>query len=340
MKQINLSSILKKKEARIKGFFKISSLVFIGLITIVLHKENVNGQSRVKLDEVIRTQLKKEGKASQFIKTSQGIMHVRVNGPDSGSVVLLVHGAVVGGYAFENWKKPLVDAGYKIIIPDLLGYGYSDRPKNNYTKEFYVQQLKELLDTLRIIKKVNVIGASQGGGFVLAFASAFPKRIKTVGLIAPNGGGDVRIVNKFLRAPIIGDFIFKNFGAKTMYNMISKSYKGNPAREGMLNWMKEQGKYKGYGEGVLNSIRHTLANRAITWQPEAMDIIGKYQIPAFAAWGNKDETVPYEHSAIFKNHIPQLQLFTLDGKDHAIAFGQAETILSAYIPFLNQSNFK
>lgn len=321
-----------------KRLFKWSAMVLASITIIAFIVDKAYSQSRTTLNQTIRAQLIREGKAKQFIKTTQGTMHVRVLGAKDGPVILLVHGGVVGGYAFENWQKPLIEAGYRIIIPDLLGYGYSDRPKVKYTKAFYIQQLKEVLDSLKIIDHINIIGASQGGGITLAFASNYPDRIKTVGLIAPNGGGDIQVVNRFLRTPVIGDFIFKNFGAKVMYNMISKSYEGNPAREGMLNWMKEQGKYKGYGEGVLNSVRNTLVNKSISWQTDAMDVIAKAKIPTFAAWGDKDKTVPYIQSEVFKSHIPQFQLFTVTGKDHAIAFGQADAILSQYIPFLNKNN--
>ena len=218
--------------------------------------------SRQPLTDATREELLQKGKADKFVATPLGAIQVRDSGPVDRPVVLLVHGRIVGGYAFENWRQPLRDAGYRVIVPDLLGYGYSDRPDIPYTKEFYVAQLNDLLNGLRIAHPINVIGASQGGGIVAAFAAAYPDRIKSVGLMAPNGGGGVHVVSKVLELPVIGDWVFRVFGPMVMQNMMARAYENNPARDGMLAWMKERSRYRGYGEGVIDSIRNTLSNNA------------------------------------------------------------------------------
>jgi hypothetical protein len=83
---------------------------------------------REPLDEAARTELLRSGKADQFVRISAGVMHVRVRGSADGQVVLLVHGASVGGYAYTKWIAPLAYAGYRVIVPDRFGYGYSERP--------------------------------------------------------------------------------------------------------------------------------------------------------------------------------------------------------------------
>ncbi len=294
--------------------------------------------SRQSLNDATRKELLQEGKASAFVATSLGVMHVRDSGPVDGPVVLLVHGGVVGGYAFENWRQPLTDAGYRVIVPDLLGYGYSDRPNVTYTKEFYVTQLNDLLNGLRIALPVNIIGASQGGGIVAAFAAAHPDHVKSVGLMAPNGGGDVHVVSKALELPVIGDWVFRVFGPIVMQNMMARAYENNPARDGMLAWMKEQSRYRGYGEGVLNSIRNTLSNNALTWQPNAFEAIGRSGAPVLAVWGTNDTTVPFSQSEELRSRIPQLKLVPLEGQGHAITFGLAKTVLNSVIPFLDEAN--
>lgn len=119
-----------------------------GLILVaVAFAYPVSNWVRVPMDDAARDALLHEGKAKQFVRTSLGTMHVRVSGPEHGPVVLLVHGGIVGGYVFEKWQKPLADAGYRVVVPDLLGQGYSDHPDVPYTKEFYVTQLMFLLES-------------------------------------------------------------------------------------------------------------------------------------------------------------------------------------------------
>src|SRR5262245_11422063 len=107
---------------------------------------------REPLDDAARAGLLRDGKAQRFVKLPLGTMHVREFGPADAPVVLLVHGGAVGGFGYAHWQQPLADAGYRVIVPDLLGYGFSDRPDMPYTHAFYIDQLTQLLDALAITK--------------------------------------------------------------------------------------------------------------------------------------------------------------------------------------------
>jgi pimeloyl-ACP methyl ester carboxylesterase len=286
--------------------------------------------TRPSLDESARAELIREGRAKQFVPTSQGVMHVRVSGPADGPIVLLVHGGAVGGQGFANWQKPLADAGYRVIVPDLLGYGYSERPDVPYTREFYTTQLSELLSGLNVTKRVNVIGASLGGTIATAFAAENPAKVASLALMAPAGGGRSKIVAGPLDWPVVGDWIFRVMGPSQVETMITDSYENTPARDEMTAWMKDQGRYSGFGEGIVNTIR----NYDSTWQPDTNQAVGRTTIPVLAVWGTDDKVNPYPQCDQLRQWIPQLQVFTLDGSGHAITYGQADTVLARVIPFL------
>jgi pimeloyl-ACP methyl ester carboxylesterase len=289
--------------------------------------------TRPALDEEARTELLRDGRAKQFVRTSQGVMHVRVSGPESGPVVLLVHGGAVGGQGFQNWQKPLTDAGYRVVLPDLLGYGYSERPDLAYTKEFYTKQLRELLDGLGMTQPVNVIGASLGGTISTAFAAENPGRVSSLTLMAPSGGGRTDIVSSPLDWPLVGDWIFRVAGPSQVEGMIADSYANTPARDEMIAWMQDQGRYSGFGEGIINTIR----NYDSTWQPDPNQAVGRTAIPVLAVWGTDDKVNPYPQSVQLRQWIPQLRVFTLEGQGHAITYGQADTVLAKVIPFLAET---
>lgn len=295
---------------------------------------------RRPMSDAARAELLRDGKAKQFIRTSLGTMHVRVSGPEDGPVVLLIHGGIVGGYVFEKWQQPLADAGYRVIVPDLLGQGYSDHPSVPYTKEFYVAQLNELLDGLEITERVNLIGASLGGGIAIAFAGAQPDRIISINLIAPEGGGtDGERVNNLLVLPVIGDWVFRVVGPSVLQRMMADANNDNlSAQRGMVAWMREQTRYRGYGEGVLNSIRNTLVNHGLSWQPDALEAIGRTGVPVITVWGTKDIIVPFAHSKELQSRIPQLQLVPLEDQGHAINFGREANLISFILPFLEKAN--
>lgn len=315
--------------------------LIVGLIlAAVASAYPVSNWVRVPMDKAARNALLREGKAKQFVRTSLGTLHVRVSGPEHGPVVLLVHGGIVGGYVFEKWRKPLADAGYRVVVPDLLGQGYSDRPDVPYTKEFYVAQLNEMLDELKITGRVNVVGASLGGGISIAFAGAYPDRITSVSLIAPEGGGiDGDRVNELLLLPVVGDWVFRVPGPSILRGMMADANNDSAsAQSGMAAWMKEQTRYRGYGEGVLNSIRNTLANHGLSWQPDALDAIGRSGAPVIAVWGKEDTIVPFAHSKELQSRMPQLQLVPIEDQGHAINFGREANLISFILPFLEMAN--
>lgn len=295
---------------------------------------------REPMNDAARADLLREGKAGQFVRTSFGTMHVRVSGPEHGPVVLLIHGGVVGGYVFERWQQPLVDAGFRVIVPDLLGQGYSDHPEAPYTKEFYVAQINELLGNLNVSERLNVVGASLGGGIAIAFAGTYPERIISASLVAPEGGGiDGERINDLLLLPVIGDWIFRVAGPSILRGMMSDANNNNStAQQGMVAWMREQTRYRGYGDGVLNSIRNTLANHGLSWQPAALETLGRSGVPVMAVWGTTDTIVPFAHSKELQSRIPQLELVPLEGQGHAINFGREANLISIILPFLEKAN--
>lgn len=305
-------------------------VVVIGILALAVTYPVVD-MTRSRLDDTARTQLLSEGKAGQFVTTSQGVMHVRVSGPANGPVLLLVHGGVVGGYGFDNWQQPLAAAGYRVLVPDLLGYGYSDRPDVTYDRAFYMKQLTELLDGLGITTKVNLVGASFGGGIVTAFTAENPARVASVAMMAPAGGGRVPLVPaEFMLWPVVGDWIFRVVGPSTVTNQMNTAYANSPNRAAMESWMGEQTRYRGFGEGML----HALRDYDSGWQPDAIDGVGRSGVPTMLVWGTADAVHPYALSKEWTTRIPQAKLVTLEGAGHAITYGRAADVIAAYLPFL------
>ncbi|MGH8456375.1 MAG: alpha/beta fold hydrolase, partial [Stenotrophobium sp.] len=69
-----------------------------------------------------------------------------------GPVVVLLHGSGNGACGYSNFKgnyPELVKAGYRVILPDLIGFGYSDKPDNvEYPLSFFVECVKQTLDAI------------------------------------------------------------------------------------------------------------------------------------------------------------------------------------------------
>jgi pimeloyl-ACP methyl ester carboxylesterase len=94
----------------------------------------------------------------------------------NGETVLLFHGKNFNGYYWKETIRFLTDAGYRVVVPDQVGWGRSDKPNIHYSFHLLAANTKALLDTLGI-NEVHLIGHSMGGMLATRFALLYPQAI-------------------------------------------------------------------------------------------------------------------------------------------------------------------
>jgi len=98
-----------------------------------------------------------------------------------GRPLLLIHGYGAGMWVWEKQIEALSQS-YRVYGLDLIGHGFSDRPKIPYTPEAYIYFLRDFMDGVGI-EKATLIGNSMGGGIAWAMAILFPERVDRLILI-------------------------------------------------------------------------------------------------------------------------------------------------------------
>jgi pimeloyl-ACP methyl ester carboxylesterase len=98
-----------------------------------------------------------------------------------GKPLILIHGYGAGIWVWEKQIEILFQS-YRVYALDLIGHGFSDRPKIAYTPETYVHFLKDFMDGVGI-ERATLIGNSMGGGIAWAMAIFFPERVDRLILI-------------------------------------------------------------------------------------------------------------------------------------------------------------
>jgi pimeloyl-ACP methyl ester carboxylesterase len=98
-----------------------------------------------------------------------------------GKPLLLLHGYGAGVWVWEKQIEALSQS-YRVYALDLIGHGYSDRPKISYTPETYIRFLRDFMDGVGI-QKATLIGNSMGGGMAWAMAIRHPERVDRLVLI-------------------------------------------------------------------------------------------------------------------------------------------------------------
>lgn len=107
-----------------------------------------------------------------------GALAVRTLG-DTGSPVVLLHGLVASGVFWGAAYDRLAERD-RLVVPDLLGFGRSDRPDHGYGPDDHVQALIGCLDALGIDEPVTIGAHSLGCLIALRMASSHPERVAGV----------------------------------------------------------------------------------------------------------------------------------------------------------------
>lgn len=127
-----------------------------------------------------------EGK---YVDVGDGL-RVHYHEAGEGPVVLFLHGSGPGASGWSNFRRNypyLAARGFRTLVPDTLGYGYSSKPDDrDYHLDFLVEKVGAFLDALGV-KKANVVGNSHGGALSIGLALARPALVERLVLMAPGG---------------------------------------------------------------------------------------------------------------------------------------------------------
>ena len=114
-------------------------------------------------------------------------MHYVDEGPPDGDVVLLLHGEPSWSYLYRHMIPPLRDAGLRVVAPDLIGFGKSDKPtmKSDYSYVGHVSWLKQFIATLDL-NDITVF--CQDWGSLIGLRVAAENEHRFARIVLGNGG--------------------------------------------------------------------------------------------------------------------------------------------------------
>lgn len=121
-----------------------------------------------------------------------GYMMIEPAGTPLGRNVVLLHGKNFSGNYWESTAKALAAAGFRVIIPDQIGFGKSSKPDIAYSFDLLAETTAKLLDQLGA-QKVALVGHSMGGMLAVRFARTYPERTTHLVLANPIGLEDYRL---------------------------------------------------------------------------------------------------------------------------------------------------
>jgi pimeloyl-ACP methyl ester carboxylesterase len=118
-------------------------------------------------------------------------MDVPPAGKGNGKTVLLLHGKNFFGAYWKDTVAQLTANGYRVIVPDQIGFGKSSKPNLHYSFHLLASNTKKLVESLGV-KQLTVVGHSMGGMLATRFALMYPETATQLVLENPIGLEDYR----------------------------------------------------------------------------------------------------------------------------------------------------
>lgn len=232
-------------------------------------------------------------------------------------VVIMLHGFCSSNYTWKDCFEYFSEAGYRVIAPDLKGFGFSEKPLDKkYNIKDQVNIIMRLMDSLGI-KQATLVGNSYGGAISMACALAQPERVKQLILIAAAHNNEV-ITHRLFRG---GQWLVNNNGI----DVVAPFILGSP------NVLRYYMNKMFYDKSVLTEERYnaylrplrtancqmaaitTIKQWDLSWLGNEMSSI---KAPTLLIWGEQDWAVPVEWGAEIHLSIKHSQFVVIPECGH------------------------
>ena len=258
-----------------------------------------------------------------------------------GPVVVLIHGI---GDSSDTWNTVIhgLAQRYRVIAPDLLGHGSSDKPRGDYSLGAYANGLRDLLSALGV-ERVTLVGHSLGGAVAAQFAYQFPERSERLVLVSSGGIG--RQVTPLLRAASLP-------GAELLLASLRL-----PTVRWQLGVAVQLLKLLGTGLGLdapdllrtVDALPDTTSRSAfvrtlravVDWRGQIGTLLDRCYLtqgmPTMLVWGARDQVVPAVHAGMGHVSMPGSRLEIFDDCGHFPFHTDPERFLAVCHEFISSS---
>lgn len=252
-------------------------------------------------------------------------------GNKSDPAVVFIHGSGPGASGASNFRQNIdafVGAGYRVILPDLIGYGASSKPEGiDYTLQLFTDTLYEALQA-HGITSANLVGNSLGGGIALQMTLDHPEFAKNLVLMAP---GCVAEREAYFVMPGIAKMV-SNFGGPDFNLDEQRRLVGNLVHPDFAPNIPDtlvQERFE-----VARTQPKDVIVRMRT--PDLSPRLGEIDKPIFVLWGLNDDFCPEAHARLFLDKCRDVRAITFARTGHWVQVERAAEFNRYAIDFLNE----
>ncbi|MHB8174200.1 MAG: alpha/beta fold hydrolase [Nitrospirota bacterium] len=234
--------------------------------------------------------------------------NVRYYEGGEGTPLLLIHGAGATAKLWHRQSGPLSER-FRVIVPDLPGFGGSERVPEIRSVRDYARFLFQFLSFLKITR-VSVLGSSMGGWAAVWLAVDYPRTVDKLVLVSSAG------VYRPDAAPMPVDEVLRE---------IEKYYEATSG-----------GTLSGAASDELSKAVDTLKGIGGSggFVPDIELELPRVKAPTLVIWGSEDRVIPPSYADIFAQAIPDARVRLMEGAGHLPYVERAEEFNGMVLEFL------
>ena len=251
-------------------------------------------------------------------------------GDASAPALVFLHGSGPGASGASNFRQNIdafVDAGYRVILPDLIGYGGSSKPEGlDYTLQLFTDTVHEAL-VAQGVTSASLVGNSLGGGIALLMTLDHPGFTRNLVLMAP---GCVAEREAYFVMPGITKMV-SSFGGPDFNLAEQKRLVSNLVHPDFASKIPDALVEERFAVARTQPKDVLVRMRTPDLSPRLPEITQ----PVFVLWGLNDEFCPEAHARLFLDHCPDVRAITFGRTGHWVQVERAAEFNAFAIEFLN-----
>lgn len=246
-------------------------------------------------------------------------MSVRLDGPERGQPVVLIHGMASDGDTWDKAIGPLAERGLRVYTLDLLGHGRSDKPARPYDLDDYALQLDGFFAGVGLTS-ATLVGHSLGGAIAVHYGYHYPHRLDRLVLVSAGGLGRevhpvLRAASTSVAAPVLEWAMrprLRRFYASPRLHRLLRLTPDN-----LVN-LNRAGRSLGTPEGraaFLASVRGVIEPGGQRGCFLEMRYLAAH-VPTLVVHTERDGVIPVDHARAAHEHLPGSRLLVFPGGGH------------------------
>jgi pimeloyl-ACP methyl ester carboxylesterase len=252
---------------------------------------------------------------SRFADVNGVRVHYQEAGPMDGPAVILIHGFASSTLVWSKVFLEFAARGFRVLAPDLLGYGYSAKPRDfDYTIGAQARMLDNLLDQMGLAQ-VTLVGSSYGGAIAASIALDYPTRVKKLVLVGAvtNNEPTKHLLMRLFGSPLIGDILSPLLLSSR--HLLKRRMKRVYDRH---SWVLDDVRVEARHQPLRTAATHRAIIRTVRcWNADRIQreahLITQ---PTLLVWGDNDAEVPVRFGQQLHNAISGARMVIIQNCGH------------------------